>query len=63
MTAVSILVVVFALPIKSVKGDIKSKLKKVDYGGSILTLAFSILILMALSWYVSRINSTGIVGC
>ena len=50
MAGVAILVVVFALPLRSVPGDIPSKLKKVDYSGCVLTLAFSVLILMALSW-------------
>lgn len=50
MTAVAIVVVIVALPLKSVKGDIWTKLRQVDYYGSILTLAFSVLILMALSW-------------
>lgn len=50
MAGVAILVVVFALPLRSVAGDIRSKLRKVDYTGCVLTLAFSVLILMALSW-------------
>lgn len=50
MTAIAVVVVVFALPLKAVKGNIMTKLKQIDYLGSILTLAFSILILMALSW-------------
>ncbi|KAH8084733.1 efflux pump antibiotic resistance protein [Filobasidium floriforme] len=50
MAGLAIAVVVFALPLRSVQGDIRSKLKKVDYAGCALTLAFSVLILMALSW-------------
>lgn len=52
MIAIGMVVVVFALPLKAVKGDIKSKLKKIDYGGSALTLAWAVLILLPLSWYV-----------
>jgi hypothetical protein len=54
MAGLAIAVVVFALPLRSVQGDIRSKLKKVDYAGCVLTLAFSVLILMALSWSVAR---------
>lgn len=50
MAGLAIAVVIFALPLRSVQGDIRSKLKKVDYAGCALTLAFSVLILMALSW-------------
>lgn len=52
MIAIGMVVVVFALPLKAVKGDIKSKLKKIDYGGSALTLAWAVLILLPLSWSV-----------
>jgi hypothetical protein len=52
MIAIGMVVCVFALPLKAVKGDIKSKLKKIDYGGSALTLAWAVLILLPLSWYV-----------
>jgi hypothetical protein len=52
MIAIGMVVVVFALPLKAVKGDIKSKLKKIDYGGSALTLAWAVLILLPLSWCV-----------
>jgi hypothetical protein len=40
------------LPFKRVEGDFKGKLKKVDYLGSLVMLAASILILLPLSWYV-----------
>ncbi|KAJ9099214.1 hypothetical protein QFC21_004094 [Naganishia friedmannii] len=50
MIAIGMFVCVFALPLKSVKGDIRSKLKKIDYGGSVLTLAWAVLILLPLSW-------------
>lgn len=52
MIAIGMIVCVFALPLKAVKGDIKSKLKKIDYGGSLLTLAWAVLILLPLSWLV-----------
>jgi Na+/H+ antiporter NhaD/arsenite permease-like protein len=56
MIAIGMVVCVFALPLKAVKGDIKSKLKKIDYGGSALTLAWAVLILLPLSWYVSELS-------
>lgn len=31
-------------------GSVKSKLKKLDYMGSLLTLAWAVLVLLALSW-------------
>lgn len=40
------------LPLKRVKSDFKEKLKRVDYLGSLVMLAASILILLPLSWYV-----------
>lgn len=50
LTALSMLVVIFFLPLKHVKGNIRDKLRKVDYYGSGLTLAWAILILLAISW-------------
>lgn len=52
MIAIAMIVCIFALPLKAVKGDIRSKLKKIDYGGSALTLAWAVLILLPLSWSV-----------
>jgi Na+/H+ antiporter NhaD/arsenite permease-like protein len=60
MIAIGMVVCVFALPLKAVKGDIKSKLKKIDYGGSALTLAWAVLILLPLSWYVSDLSRPSI---
>jgi hypothetical protein len=45
-------VVVFVLPLKRVKGNVKDKLKKIDYIGCVLMLASAVLILIPLSWYV-----------
>ncbi|OCF31076.1 tetracycline efflux protein [Kwoniella heveanensis BCC8398] len=50
LTAASMVVVVFFLPLRRVKGSIWGKLKKLDYYGSLLTLAWASLILIALSW-------------
>lgn len=58
MIAIGMIVCVFALPLKAVKGDIKSKLKKIDYGGSLLTLAWAVLILLPLSWSVHDTRKT-----
>ena len=38
------------LPLKGVQGNFRSKLAKIDYVGSLLTIISSILLLMALNW-------------
>ncbi|GAA6031810.1 hypothetical protein JCM8097_002002 [Rhodosporidiobolus ruineniae] len=38
------------LPLKPVKGRMKEKLKKVDYGGALLTLAATVLVILPLNW-------------
>lgn len=47
---IAIAVVIFALPLKGVKGDIRTKLKQVDYIGAATILASAILMLTAISW-------------
>ncbi|PWY97708.1 MFS general substrate transporter, partial [Testicularia cyperi] len=42
--------VIFLLPLKKVEGDIKSKLVKVDYAGTCLVLAGTVLLLLGLNW-------------
>ncbi len=51
-------VVVFLLPLKRKKGDTRKKLKQLDYYGSMLTLAWAVLILLPISWCVAahRLN-------
>lgn len=44
------MVVTFLLPLKKIQGSWIEKLKKLDFYGSILTLAWAILVLLALSW-------------
>ncbi|GAA5965979.1 hypothetical protein JCM8115_004783 [Rhodotorula mucilaginosa] len=43
-------VIVFFLPLKPVHGSIKEKLLKIDYGGALLTIAASVLIILPLNW-------------
>ncbi|EPE05235.1 mfs general substrate transporter [Ophiostoma piceae UAMH 11346] len=50
LTVISILVAVFLLPLKHVTGDIRLKLRQIDYMGSMLLLAASVLILLPVSW-------------
>ncbi|KZT29870.1 MFS general substrate transporter [Neolentinus lepideus HHB14362 ss-1] len=50
LAGVAILVCMWLLPLKKVQGDIKSKLLKIDYVGSGLTILSSILLLLALTW-------------
>jgi hypothetical protein len=46
--------IIFLLPLKKVHGSWKSKLRKLDFYGSVLTLAWAVLVLLALSWSGSR---------
>ncbi|GAA5852322.1 hypothetical protein JCM8547_006738 [Rhodosporidiobolus lusitaniae] len=47
---VAFLILVFFLPLKAVKGSVKEKLQKIDYGGAILTLVASTLVILPLNW-------------
>ncbi|ORY25555.1 major facilitator superfamily domain-containing protein [Naematelia encephala] len=50
LTVLSILVVTFLLPLKRVHGGVRRKLKQIDYLGCALTLIWTILVLLPLSW-------------
>lgn len=50
LTGLAIVVVFFFLPLKRVQGSMVAKLKKLDYAGSALTLAWAVLVLIAISW-------------
>ena len=50
LTALSMGVIIFLLPLKRVKGGIMGKIRRIDWYGSILTLAWVILFLLGLSW-------------
>ncbi|KAF8527785.1 major facilitator superfamily domain-containing protein [Gautieria morchelliformis] len=50
LSAVATLIVIFVLPLKPVRGNIKSKLLAVDYLGAALTLAGCTLILLPVIW-------------
>lgn len=50
LSALSLVLVTFLLPLRRVKGSIMSKLRRLDYYGSFLTLAWAISFLLALSW-------------
>ena len=50
LSALAMVIVIFVLPLKRVKGGIMEKLRKLDWYGSILTLAWAVLVLVALSW-------------
>ena len=52
LTSTAIIIVALVLPLKRVKGDVKAKLKKVDYLGCLIMFTSVILILLPLSWYV-----------
>ncbi|KAH8924037.1 MFS general substrate transporter [Atractiella rhizophila] len=48
--AVSLVLIVFLLPLRRVKGEVLQKVKQVDWVGTTLTLIASILVLLALNW-------------
>lgn len=50
LSALSLILVTFLLPLRHVKGSVMSKLRRLDYYGSILTLAWAVAVLLALSW-------------
>ncbi|KAH8922708.1 MFS general substrate transporter [Atractiella rhizophila] len=50
LSIIASLVVIFALPLRHVKGEFKEKLLKIDYGGSILITCGSVLLLLSLNW-------------
>lgn len=54
LTSIAIFVVAFVLPLKRVKGNVKEKLLKIDYYGSVIMLCSATLILIPLSWCVSH---------
>ncbi|ORX36039.1 major facilitator superfamily domain-containing protein [Kockovaella imperatae] len=50
LTGFAALIVFFVLPLKRVNGSVVEKLRKLDWYGSVLTLAWAVLVLVALSW-------------
>jgi hypothetical protein len=48
------LVIIFLLPLRRVRGSMMEKLRKLDWYGSVLTLAWAVLVLLALSWAGSQ---------
>ncbi|OWZ71858.1 hypothetical protein AYX14_02739 [Cryptococcus neoformans] len=54
LTSISMIIIVFLLPLRRVRGSIIAKIKKLDFYGSILTLAWAAPFLIALSWAGSQ---------
>jgi predicted MFS family arabinose efflux permease len=50
ITFLAFIIIYFLLPLKHVSGSYASKLRQVDWYGSFLTLAWAVLVLVALSW-------------
>ncbi|KZT58921.1 MFS general substrate transporter [Calocera cornea HHB12733] len=50
LSGLAIVVVIFLLPLRRVKGNMKTKLKQVDYLGTVLSLMGTMGILLPLSW-------------
>lgn len=65
LSAITILVIAFCLPLKRVKGNIKKKLGQIDYGGSVLTVLATTLLLLPLNWGGTTYawNSAPVLGC
>ncbi|KAJ5223824.1 hypothetical protein N7468_008366 [Penicillium chermesinum] len=64
ITAVSILVVIFFLPLKRVKGNRKLRFKQIDYLGCVTMFIASVLILLPISWGGTQYawNSAGVIA-
>ncbi len=54
LTVAAIVLIIFLLPLRRVKGSVWVKLRQLDWYGSILTLAWAVLVLLAVSWAGSR---------
>lgn len=63
LTAISILVVIFVLPLKRVKGNHKLRFKQIDYLGCATMFIASILILLPISWWVALVQALWIFNC
>ncbi|KIP12091.1 hypothetical protein PHLGIDRAFT_62405 [Phlebiopsis gigantea 11061_1 CR5-6] len=50
LSGIAILVGIWLLPLKRVEGEMRQKLLQIDYVGSLLTIASSILLLLGLNW-------------
>jgi Na+/melibiose symporter-like transporter len=50
ITFLAFVIIYFLLPLKHVTGSYATKLRQVDWYGSFLTLAWAVLVLVALSW-------------
>ncbi|GAA6001964.1 hypothetical protein JCM10207_003014 [Rhodosporidiobolus poonsookiae] len=48
--AAAIVLIIFLLPLKKVRGSMKDKLLKIDYGGALLTIAATVLVILPLQW-------------
>ncbi|RAH81955.1 MFS general substrate transporter [Aspergillus japonicus CBS 114.51] len=54
LSAVAIVIVAFALPLKKVEGNAMEKIRKIDGWGSLISFAASIAILLPISWAGTR---------
>ena len=53
LSAIAMVIVTFALPLKKVQGNSMDKIKQIDGWGCFISFAASIAILLPISWYVS----------
>ncbi|KAJ1539700.1 hypothetical protein HK096_000445, partial [Nowakowskiella sp. JEL0078] len=49
--AIGIIIVILFLPLKKIEGNVKEKLKKIDYLGSFLVLSGNMLLLLPIIWF------------
>ncbi|EIW80164.1 MFS general substrate transporter [Coniophora puteana RWD-64-598 SS2] len=49
-SVIAITIITFILPFKPVQGNMKDKIKRIDYMGTFLTLAGSVMVLLPLTW-------------
>ncbi|GAA5914845.1 hypothetical protein JCM6882_007818 [Rhodosporidiobolus microsporus] len=61
----SIVVMMFFLPLKKVTGSMKQKLLQIDYGGALLTVGATVLVILPLNWGGTSFawDSAVVLGC
>ncbi|GAA5898910.1 MDR family MFS transporter [Sporobolomyces salmoneus] len=65
LSAICIAVIFFLLPLKPTTGSWKAKLKQIDYGGFLLCMAGSVLVILPLNWGGTSFSWTSgpVLGC
>ncbi|GAA5828326.1 hypothetical protein JCM11251_006199 [Rhodosporidiobolus azoricus] len=61
----SLVIIAFFLPLKKVSGSMRQKLLQIDYGGALLTVAATVLVILPLNWGGTSFawDSAVVLGC